>query len=243
MRTKAQKYFSSMEMYPSEDMLYQEEIDAVVAVLGELLELFGEHRPNQGTIVLDGQAKGEGAFNILWTNLELGAYRRYFFRTQERTSDAMANETIDAILYWPEKPLYGYEADKLRFGELPTMVYADGANKALVLNTTLGRFVMSVYLVHAEESKPGEVARFIDYYDGSIAVMKALALTLAKMGKEDIVLQRSVRELMTGLMAPQQRILNEKVDELFAKCELPELAAWKKWHEAATSEGLAVFFG
>ena len=73
----------------------------------------------------------------------------------------------------------------------------------------------------------------------------AVARALANMGKEDEALQDECEHLFFSEVDeyPGLYALREFVDELFEKCELPELKKWHEWHEPANSAGeLTLFF-
>lgn len=234
------KGFMNVQVFPNKHMLAQEEIDVVVAALEEMRCFYGGF-PNKGTIILDGQQKGQDAQCVMRVNLERGTYD--FEQVMEgfpaRTSDALAEESIDAILDWPEKPAYGYVAQARNFGEMETGIYVYGAGKAMVLNTTRGRFLMSAQL--AQEIGDG---RIVELRDESIAMMKGMAMVLARIRPEDEVLQYSAKKLMQGV-TEIELALQKDLDCFFEKEHIPELQTWKKWHEAAMNSGerLALFFG
>lgn len=93
----------------------------------------------------------------------------------------------------------------------------------------------------AQERSDGSV---VELHDESILMMKGVAVMLARMGKEDLVLQHSVEKLMQGA-SEIELSLRKELDRFFENCQVPELQAWSKWHEAAMAkgEGLALYFG
>lgn len=231
--------FTNVQKFPNKETLFEEEITAIMRILDEALDMFDE-RPNKGTIILDGQRKGEPAQCIMKMNLANGAYRRKFFGLNDLQSDEMAAESINAILNWPTEAAYGIEAQNLQFGELPSGCYLDAYEKVLVLNTTFGRFIISAQLAR-EDYKDGGKIKLVDYYDESVVVMKALAVALTKMGKEDKILRRSVKKIFVNA-TPGEKYVREEVENLLHFCSLPELEAWKIWHEKATDDGLMLYF-
>lgn len=74
------------------------------------------------------------------------------------------------------------------FGELPTGIYDVNGLLVMVLNTTLGRFVMSAALVMKTEEHP-----FIKLNNNSL--LFAAAQALATMNA-DVVLERSLKKLL-----------------------------------------------
>lgn len=232
--------FANLQVFPDEKFLFSEEIDVVVAVMCELWRFHGGS-PNRGTIILDGQPKGGDAQCIMRMNLKKGAYdvEQVMEGFPSRTSDTVAEESIDAILEWPEKPAYGYQATAMNFGEMETGIYEYGRKKVLVLNTTLGRFLMSAQL--AQERADGSI---VEQRDDSIRMMKGVAMMLAKMCPKDIVLQRSVEKLMQGA-TEIELALRKDLNRFFERGQAMELQTWQKWHEKAanSAEGLAVYFG
>lgn len=86
--------------------------------------------------------------------------------------------------------------------------------------------------------------RIVELRDESVAMMKGVAMMIAMMGKEDLVLQHSVEKLMQGATEIELSLRNE-LHRFFERCCVSELQTWKAWHEAAMAkgEGLALYFG
>lgn len=232
------KSFMNVQVFPNKHMLAQEEIDVVVAALEEMRCFYGGF-PNKGTIILDGQQKGQDAQCVMRMNLERGTYD--FEQVMEgfpaRTSDALAEESIDAILDWPEKPAYSYKATARNFGEMEAGIYVYGARKVMVLNTTFGRFLMSAQL--AQEMGDG---RIVELQDESIAMMKGVTMVLARICPEDVILQHVMLKLMEGATETEQA-LRRTLDGFFEKGRAPEVKVWKEWHAAIVKdEPFPMFF-
>lgn len=197
----------------------------ILAVIDQVLASFDEY-PTQGTFILDGQKMGDEAKCIVRFNLEDG-----FCRPIEDSSDDIAAGAIDAVLAWPESPAYGYRGEAKFFGQLPSGIYQYGRKKALVLNTTFGRFIASFY---ADFRNGG--------HDESIALLIALAEAFASMGKEDRILQSSAQRLCDQAVGIGKDALI-LVKKLFLGCNLPALKTWREWHEPANNSGeLTLFF-
>lgn len=213
-----------------ETTLFQQAVDFILAIIDQVLDSFDTH-PTQGTFILDGQAYGEKAKCILRFNLEDGVLQP--LEGFEDTSDDIAAGAINKVLAWPETPAYGYKAEPNFFGRLPSGVYKQGRNKVLVLNTTFGRFLMSYY---------ANSGCSMEAHDEGSALLLAVAETIAQMGKEDKVLQRSaytLGEQSTGVEKDAVIL----VKRLFLEDKFPPLLAWKKWHEPANTSGkLTLFF-
>lgn len=232
--------FTNLQTFPDQKTLFPEEVNALMAALHEM-HCFCGGFPNRGTIILDGQRKGGEAQCIMRMNLEKGYYS--LTQTNSVTSETLAEGSIDAVLAWPEKSAYSYVAQAQNFGEMETGIYQNVARqtskRVMVLNTTFGRFLMSAQL--AQEMADGSV---VELYDEDIWMMKGVAMMLARMGKEDLVLQKSVEKLMQGATEIELSLQHE-LDRFFERCCVSELQAWKAWHEAAMAkgEGLALYFG
>lgn len=218
--------FTNLETHVEpETTLFQQEVDIILAVIDQVLATFDEY-PTQGTFILDGQKMGEDAKCILRFNLENG-----FCQPMEDTSDDIVIRAIDDILVWPKYLTYGYHGEPNYFGQLPSDIYKYGRRKALVLNTTFGRFVVSFY------------ANFVSGgHEESTALLLAVAESIAQMGKEDKILQKSNQNLQ-WLMTNLDQNAVALVRDLFHNCAHPTLKAWKEWHEPANSSGeLTLFF-
>lgn len=226
-------FFTDVQTFPyGTKALSSKEICALMAVVQEILDCFDEV-PNKGTIILDGQEKGEEARCIMRMNLEKGVYLKNFHLVYQRTSATLAEESIDAALGWPENGAYDCTPMAKNFGEMPTGMYLCGSHKVMVLNTTFGRFVASFQLAveKADTSNDEGQVELSEYCDENVAAMKGWAVALAKMRPKDLVLGRSVKRL-TENATPMERRIKEEVENLFYFCTLPELAVWKEWHDA-----------
>lgn len=118
-----------------ETTLFQQEIDVLVEVIGEVMRGFSE-QPNKGTCIIDGQKYGEEARCLVRFNLPEGIYRRQFFRIYEKTSDRMAEEAINNALSYPDNSRYTKTCDREDSQKMQSGIYQDGELKVLNLNTT-----------------------------------------------------------------------------------------------------------
>lgn len=236
--------FTNLQTFPSQKTLFPEEINALMAALHEM-HCFCGGFPNRGTIILDGQKKGADAQCIMRMNLEKGNYSfaQVYGDALSETSDGLAENSINAVLAWPEKSAYDYKAQTKNLEEMETGIYQNVARRTskrvMVLNTTFGRFLMSAQL--AQERGDENV---VELYDESILMMKGVAMMLARMRKEDLVLQHSVEKLMQRA-SEAELALQKELDQFFENCQVPELQTWREWHEVAMAkgEGLALYFG
>lgn len=231
--------FEVVRTFPNEKMLSREEIDALIANIYEIWAFLGGF-PKRGTVILDGQRKGEDVEYIVWLNMKGGVY---YVKTADvgsrKTSDTVALDSIVAASAWPEKWVHGYEvqAQARNFGEMATGIYQRDENYALVLNTTLGRFIMSSRL--AQEVGDGEI---VELHGCDTLMMKGVAIVLAKMRPKDVVLQRSVESLLKDA-SEVELSLKKEIEHRFELCRGAELAAWKEWYDImATKGGLGLYF-
>lgn len=223
--------FTNLEMYVEPDStLFQPEIDALQAVVDQVLASFDLY-PTKGTFILDGQKMGEEAQCILRFNLEDGMMLGRM--PCEADSDLLTARAINEILLWPENSCYEYRARAENFGQLPAGIYLHHELEVMVLNTTLGRFLVSFYSNAADQ----------DVIDGAdTAVLMALAEALAQMGKEDKILQQSAQQAC-HCSSPLGQDAIKLVKRLFLECDVPALKAWREWHEPANNSGeLTLFF-
>lgn len=239
--------FSEVRKLADKAMLYEEELDVIVALLEKMLEQYEVEQPNMGSVVLYGQEKGCEAKRILQLSLEGGAYDASEFKAQNyqnRTSEDLVEGAVWRAMLWPSNPAYGIHPKALNFGELPTGIYEDGLECVLVLNTTLGRFLAGVAL--AEKKKiPNEPEPVLLNCEFSVErTLVGLATALAKMCPEDVALRRSLRKILADAVTATHAT-HGLVAGLLEGDSLPEIKAWKAWHaQAANSEeGLAVYFG
>ncbi len=230
--------FTNLEKHPNADTLYPQEIDALLAVISYFCE--GRYSGDYGSCILDGQKDGGAANCIFRFNFPEGPYRRTFFRTYDRTSDQIAEDSINEMLCWPENPSRYRKSLENIPCPVATGIYRDGEIEVLVLNTTHGRFLFTCHTLAAFSD---------DDYDAlSEALPYIFAEAIANMGKEDTVLQRSNIELIAGLDPSHSGqivdMITETRDLFYDKNPLPEIAAWRTWHESADqSDELALFFG
>lgn len=225
--------FTNLETFDEGTTLYQQEIDVILAVIDQVLASFEMH-PTKGTFILDGQEMGEEAKCIIRFNLENGVcLPPEDLGIDDYTSDDITAIAINSVLSWPEVPAYGYKGEARYFGQLPSGIYKRGLRKVLVLNTTYGRFLISFF---------ANCQCGIDEHDGGSALLRALAIAFASIDQKDKVLQQSVKGI-TQFIALGEKCAMDVVRELFTKCELPALKAWKDWCESASSSGeLKLFF-
>lgn len=80
-------------------------------------------------------------------------------------------------------------------------------------------------------------------YKAMTYIYCAVAQAIACMGLEDKVLQDSVDQVFLREAKEYKNIddLRSCIEQLFHECKLPELAAWKKWHDAE-NDSLTLFF-
>ena len=223
--------FTNLKTFIKETTLYQQEVDVILAVIDQVLASF-EQYPTKGTFILDGQEMGEDAKCIIRFNLEDGAYP-LSGGLEDCTSDDIATMAINDVLSWPEVPAYGYKGEARFFGQLPSGIYKRGRQKVLVLNTTYGRFLMSFF---------ANCQCGIDEHDDGSALLLALAVAFASIDQKDKILRQSVENITTSISCNEESATDMVLD-LFAKCELPALIAWKDWCESAnSSDELPLFF-
>lgn len=225
-------------MFPQETDLLQELIQGVLERTAPGV--------TRGTFILDGQKFGEEAKCILRFNLSEGSFHRNFYRIYRKTSDQMAEESIDEMLAIPGESRYIRRSEgekqagcKMTNNERSMIngPYRDGELLVLVLNATHGRFLMTCHLDEDVDNENDVTAAEL--------VLYAVAQAIAAMGKEDVTLQRSDRfirefgqESIRGYAA-----IRQYVEDAFVTGEGLAMMAWKAWHEPANAKGeLTLFF-
>lgn len=226
--------WSNVSVHASKNTLYTQEIDAILAILAEVMrDCYGGSMPRTGSFILDGQRVGAQASCIIKFNLA-GGESYYNIAGREVNSLALAAQSIDELLSWPRRSEYYYLGDPLLFGKLPTDIYEYGKFIALVINTTYGRFLASLQTCRPDG---GNDRRSI------IRVLLSLVEVLRQLGQEDLVLQMQSRTLLSRFQSFDYKEVINHVQELFATCHLPALKTWHEWHELANASGeLGLFF-
>lgn len=212
----------NLTCYPEpETTLFQQEIDVILALVCAAISSISSTKVSniKGTLVLDGQKNGGDAKCILRFNLPAGkgVYRHQNYSVD---SGSLANYAIDKeISYevWSKSGIYWVK----------TLEY-------LALNATSGRFLCSFFVQNASG---------IDFVTMS-NVLLLVSEIFSHLGKEDRILQQSVDTVWyTEFEDNEDGIsIRQFVREAFEKCELPELAAWKAWHNKANQGDLTLFF-
>lgn len=223
-------YFVDVERAP-EDELSELEVKLLLALMEKVARSF-DRELDAGSFIIDGQAYGKEAQLIVRGNFGGGTYSRRFFQTYERTSDNIAETSIDEALAWPATPSRYQKHFSERFFEREgimyphTGIYQDGELSVLVLNATHGRFLVSIKAHVADDET------YVDSDDVSEALLYSVSEALCMMMREDATLQRSATQLILDRKNPQAAgILMTVVDE-FAQREMPEMKDWFTWRES-----------
>jgi hypothetical protein len=225
--------FTNIEIHTEpETTLFPQEVNAILSVINQVLVSLSDHYPVRGTFILDGQKTGEEARCILRFDLEDGPAPYTIEATKDTSSDELAERAINSVLSWPEKwAPYPYTAEDEQSGQFSSKVYRRSELRVLVLNTAYGRFLASCYIAFSEDTQ-----------NKNIAVLNAVAEVLARMGKEDEGLQQSIHQLR-NYFTPVDKEISTLINRLFDECSIPELKAWRDWHEPANTSGdLTLFF-
>lgn len=211
--------FRDLEYFSGEDaFLYDQEVEALLEVALMALNCL-PYVPAKGILILDGQKRGEDAQCILRAPLRCGA---------QGSSKTYAEKAIDYILE---------QNQPMNNGIIRTPVSNSSIVDALVLNTTAGRFISSLY---CEDIPP------VMDFDYEEMVLLAIAAAIGCMGREDITLQKSIQQIKTYYQdAGYKKMLElmREIEKLFEYSDNPALRAWQKWHEPANQNGeLKLFF-
>lgn len=216
--------------------LFEPEIDLILVLIRKVAQSF-QHELELGTFILDGQTYGGDPQLITRGNFAKGIYRRQFYRTYNRTSDQIAEESIDQLLVWPGMLSRYRRHFAERFFEQNGMIYPrtgiyqDGELLVLAMNATHGRFLASIQAQAVNDP-------YYDFGDEiSEALLYAVSEALCMMMREDVILQRSATQLMIERENPLAANIVLAVVNEFAQGELPEMRAWQDWHEPANKSG------
>lgn len=231
--------FKNLETHPEpQSTLFPQEINALLGVIQAYLQEY-ESRGYYGTCILDGQEYNEKAKCIFRFNLKGGPYRRKFFGMIDRTSDEIAEESINEILKPKVESRYARWLDD-SVKPLPSGIYRDGELEVLVLNASYGRFLFTFHS-QDQEYQPCHYLNEEMYY--------VMVEALANMGKEDYNLQHSNIDLIAAIPSTRRSSLTAALSltrKFFypdKKQIIPEIQAWREWHESANNEGeLTLFF-
>lgn len=200
-------------------VLYEPELRALLEI--SLITLNSlQHIPTGGTLILSGQKRGQAAQVILTASLH---------NTTCASSNFCAEQAIDYVLE-SHKPHFAEGADS---GVFHVPISNREIARVLVLNTTAGRFIASLYCDDIPQ---------IATCDYEEVVLLAIATAIGCMGLEDAALQKALRNIEGGYHNKELALV-QGVEQMFRDCDNPVLQAWRKWHEPANQNGnLKLFF-
>ena len=190
--------------YPCEDTLFKEELDVVLAVM---FHVFGKNSPNKGTFVLAGQRHGEKIHKIVEFNFKGGKQKNFI--GQDRDSEIMASNCL-----W----------DASLCGSNPgenAITHMFNSPQIMSLETTHGRFLAAFFADSGTFSMQETVYR-------------AIAKTIAMLGRDDEVLQKSC----SATLATDAK-MDSYIRFLFETKNLPAIKTWSAWRDSAKNR---IFF-
>jgi len=244
----------NLECHSEVGALVRKEINVVLeAVKRSLRDVWTDDLA--GTFILDGQVNGGEARCVLRFNLPAGGYEvshLYDLGKEKylgpcRTSDNLAEESIDGVLEWPKNPRYRCLRRYRTSEKIPSGIYEEGELVVLVLKTMRGRFLMSLKLASCSICKQNAAGGY-----ARLAMSSAMA-TLARMAPKDRVLQRNWKELSSKIEAnldwytifPSEMLVFENLDAklLFDNgSENVVMSQWKDWYSRNYAEQPRIFF-
>jgi hypothetical protein len=209
-KTKKIRKLQKFKCFPRpKGVLSQQEIDVTEAITEALLcDPFVFLRGTKGTCIIDGQKRGEDAKCLIRFNLFDGLHNAYIYSKKIRTSDDVAEESINNVLT--------YRMELKESG-----IYQDDKSSTLILHTTHGRIVASI----CADLEPHE----------RTAMLVAISEIFAHLYKEDTVLQDSAKRVLS-LSKKENSLVDliaKQVHKMFDKCELSAIKEWKEWRERA----------
>lgn len=216
--------FQNLQSQPAVAKMTQTEFEALLGVQRQYLgEIIGGSR--YGTCILDGQPYQAEVQCICRYNLPDGRYCRQFFGLHDRSSDRMAEDSIDEILRYTDHQSRFYRRAKRASGLLETGIYRDGELIVMVLNADNGTFYFAPNL-----SIDGTASA----YDLDYGLIYATAEALAIIGREDRVLQASVAKLLQSSANIEDADLavpaTVAVRRYFGHdTKVAEIRTWREW--------------
>ena len=199
--------------------LQKAEADAIVAVVMSTIDNFFIPA-DSGTFLLYGVKNGEHEpERLISFDLGSGPTKKYFFGDEDSRQVAMNTLEHDAKVDHSDESPHGaisYYVDTPLFLDF----WADS-----------GRFICAFFANNVR-------------YDDMTHVYCAVVQTLALM-RRDWVSEKSCDEVFYTESRKNAGVYEVKcyVKELFEKCELPELKAWKEWHDHASAKLPCFFMG
>lgn len=219
---------------PSSQYLSAEELNLFLAMMKKILKTDVAGAPGTGSIALYAQKRGEEAECVFILNLEEGEKMVLCSDGETTPSAYLADGAVKDLLNWPECTLYGCYPEPLQFGQLePGVYYGKDDSFALVLNTTLGRFVMSSYVGFA-------VNTLKEFKDMNGAILIAMAGILRRLRTDDVVLRYSIESLLqeyadygisTEFFSMVKRMFCRKMGHV------SEVDTWEKWRLKEMEQG------
>ncbi len=241
----------NLEMHAQVGVLSEAELGLVLEVIK--MSAGGDLSAMAGTFILDAQPNGGEAKCLLRFDFPEGSYtlttcyavgtRQSFSRL--RTSEGLAEESIDAVLEWPRAGIF-LELDRLyqsKAKQIPTGVYTEDEHTVLVLNAARGRFLISARILQHND---------LTISEGYAQMMMYLVAQVLGLMRPDNDLQRSLKKLNRALWTLER--YGPWLDELTAMEQgllpgrmqhgvEPGFVAWKKWQKemAAQKKSLKYF--
>lgn len=233
-----------LEKHAKTGILMEAELELVLEVIK--MSAGGDLDGMAGTFILDAQENGRDAECLLRFNFPKGSYtsttcyavgtRQSFSRS--RTSESLAEESIDAVLEWPRMGTFP-ELDQLYHSnakQILTGIYTEDEHAVLVLNAARGRFLISARILQQSDLTSSEgYAQMLMYL-----VAQALGLM-----RPDNDLQRSLEKLsrelwklgcygawLDELVAVEQGLLPGRMQHSVE----PGFMAWRKWRKEASAQ-------
>ena len=206
-----------------ETTLFKEEVDAIIAVVMNTID----SEPfisdiHDGSFLFYGMGDGsDEPQKIIAFDFENGPTPDYL-PYSDGNCGTSSREIADAILTRDLKNPHATKSSHISY-------YVDSP-LFLTLRATHGRFACACF---GDEFS----------YKAMTYIYCAVAQAMACMGLEDKVLQDSCDMIFFSEADEYKDIddLRSCVEQLYHECKLPELALWKKWHDAE-SENLTLFF-
>lgn len=200
--------------------LFKEEIDAIIAVVMDTVReqaCIHDREVREGSFLFYAMKDGDTEpQQIIEADFEDGPDMGYH--------PGGSHDVADAILR--KELLNSHREDKAA----GLITYFVDSPIFLTLKATYGRFVCACLSYSLS-------------YEAMTYIYCAVAKAISCMGVEDEVLQHSCNNIfhLESFGYANSVKIEKHVQELFLKCEIPELKLWKEWHDKE-SGNLTLFF-
>lgn len=192
------------------------EIPILIAAIIDEIEQVGD--PAKGSCLFRTREDGEDAQTLFRFRLRDGAYEYRPPKSGKRSSDRDNIDSIEEALSFPHDSVFTELPELSDFDNLPSGIWQYGYYRVVSIHATGRQFYGAFKADLGEEDRRN-----------TVRVLYAAAKTLACLRFDDRELQDSARLIYAAEKRISYKIseTNSRIDEMFARCELPELKKWR----------------